>query len=66
MWQADPIVALKETEHRPLFEERFPAWTERVEFCHVYDLDGATPEEALPGIQREVRGLIGRLRRALV
>ena len=47
LWQADPIVALKEVEHRPLLEEQFPAWTEQVEFWHVHDLDGATPEDRI-------------------
>jgi protein-tyrosine phosphatase len=60
--KADLIVALKEAEHRPLFVERFPAWTEQVEFWHVHDLDGATPEEALPQIQEEVLGLVARLK----
>jgi protein-tyrosine phosphatase len=35
------IVALKEAEHLPLLQERFPAWTEKVEFWHVDD----APEE---------------------
>jgi protein-tyrosine phosphatase len=60
--QADLIVALKEAEHRPLFTERFPAWTARVEFWHVHDLDGATPAEALPQIQEEVLRLVARLK----
>jgi protein-tyrosine phosphatase len=64
--QANLIVALKEAEHRPLFEERFPAWTERVEFWHVHDLDGATPDEALQQIQQEVLGLVARLQSAAI
>ena len=31
------IVALKEAEHLPLLQERFPAWAEKVEFWHVDD-----------------------------
>jgi protein-tyrosine phosphatase len=31
------IVALKEAEHRPLLQERFSAWAEKVEFWHVDD-----------------------------
>jgi protein-tyrosine phosphatase len=58
------IVALKEAEHRPLLEERFPAWTEHVQFWHVHDLDVATPEEALPLIRKEVLDLVARLRSA--
>src|SRR6516164_6060270 len=31
------IVALKEAEHLPLLQERFPAWAEKVEFWQVDD-----------------------------
>src|SRR5262249_41549702 len=31
------VVALKHAEHLPLLQERFPAWTEKVEFWHVDD-----------------------------
>jgi protein-tyrosine phosphatase len=61
--RASFIVALKEAEHRPLFDERHPRWTERVELWHVHDLDGATPEQALPQIQEEVIVLVQRLKR---
>jgi protein-tyrosine phosphatase len=54
--QADRVVALKEAEHLPLLQERFPAWVEKVEFWQVDD----TPE-VLPLIEREVRGLVARL-----
>jgi len=60
--QAALIVALKEAEHRPLFEERHPSWTEQVEFWHVHDVDEATPEEALPQIQMQVVELVRRLK----
>jgi protein-tyrosine phosphatase len=62
--QAGRIVALKEAEHRPLFIERHPAWTEKVEFWHIHDVDQATPEEALPQIQAAVIDLVRRLRAA--
>jgi protein-tyrosine phosphatase len=56
-WQAaDRIVALKQAEHLPLLQERFPAWAERVEFWHV---DDAT--EVLGLIEREVTGLVARI-----
>jgi protein-tyrosine phosphatase len=35
--QADWVVALKEAEHLPLLQERFPAWAEKVEFWQVDD-----------------------------
>ena len=50
------IVALKEAEHLPLLQERFPAWTEKVEFWHVDDAP-----EVLPVIEREVMDLAARL-----
>jgi protein-tyrosine-phosphatase len=52
------IVALKQAEHLPLLQERFPAWVEKVEFWHVDD----TPE-VLGLIEQEVMGLVARLRR---
>jgi predicted translation initiation factor SUI1 len=53
---ADRIVALKRDEHLPLLQERFPAWSEKVEFWHVDD----APE--VPGlIEREVMGLVARI-----
>jgi translation initiation factor 1 len=54
--KADRIVALKQNEHLPLLQERFPAWAEKVEFWHVDDAP-----EALALIEREVMGLVARL-----
>jgi protein-tyrosine phosphatase len=50
------IVALKQAEHQPLLQERFPAWAERVEFWHVDD-----GPEVLGLIEQEVMGLVARL-----
>jgi len=54
--QAHRIVALKEEEHRPLLQERFPAWADKVEYWDVDDVLGV-----LDLIDREVMGLIARL-----
>ncbi len=56
---ADRIVALKQDEHLPLLEERFPSWAEKVEFWHVEDAPGV-----LPQIEQEVMRLVARLRGA--
>jgi protein-tyrosine phosphatase len=53
---ADRVVALKRDEHLPLLEERFPAWSEKVEFWHVDDAP-----EVLGLIEREVMGLVARI-----
>jgi protein-tyrosine phosphatase len=55
------IIALKEAEHRPLVQKRFPAWNGRVEYWHVHDLDGAGPDEALACLEQEVHTLAARL-----
>jgi protein-tyrosine phosphatase len=54
--RANWIVALKEAEHLPLIQERFPAWAEMVEFWHVDDAP-----EVLDLIEREVMDLAARL-----
>lgn len=59
--QAAHVIALKEAEHRPLMVERYPAWADRVEYWHIHDADCGTVVEALAGIEREVRNLVGRL-----
>ncbi len=50
------IIALKEAEHLPLLQERFPAWTEKVEFWHVDDAP-----EVMGLIEQEVMSLVARL-----
>ncbi len=50
------IVALKEAEHLPLLQERFPAWIEKVEFWRVDDAPGV-----LGLIEHEVNDLVARL-----
>jgi protein-tyrosine phosphatase len=54
--RADWIVALKQAEHQPLLQERFPAWAEKVEFWHVDDAP-----DVLSRIEREVMDLAARL-----
>ncbi len=58
---AHHVVAVKETEHRPMLERMFPTWVERVEFWEVHDLDCAEPDEAIPHLEGEVMDLIDRL-----
>jgi protein-tyrosine phosphatase len=55
------VIAVKEAEHRPLLDRRFPGWCGRVEFWHVDDIDCARPEDALALLEREVEQLLRRL-----
>lgn len=54
--QAERIVALKQAEHLPLLQERFPAWVEKIEFWHVDDAPNA-----LPRIEREIMSLVAHI-----
>jgi translation initiation factor 1 len=53
---ADRVVALKQAEHLPLLQERFPAYPEKVEFWHVDDTPGV-----LHLIEQGVMGLVARI-----
>lgn len=59
--RADRIVALRETEHRPLMARLHPAWEDRVEYWEISDLDGATPDVALAAIEAHVGRLLAEL-----
>jgi protein-tyrosine phosphatase len=58
---AQRVIAVKEAEHRQLVESRFAKWRDRVEYWHIHDLDCASPEEAIPLLEREVLSLLDRL-----
>jgi len=55
---ADLVVALKETEHRPLLETLFARYADRVHYWCIHDQDCATPEEALPALAGRIEELI--------
>ncbi len=58
---AGVVVALKESEHRAMMAEQFPAWTDRVEYWHVDDIDCAGPDQALPVCEAYLEMLVERL-----
>jgi protein-tyrosine phosphatase len=59
---ADLVIAVKEAEHRPLIERRFPEVASRVTYWHVHDIDVDHPAVALPMIDGLVRELVASLR----
>jgi len=59
--RADLIIALDETEHRPMIQKRYAPWANRIEYWNVADLGFSSHEEALPAIERKVLDLISRL-----
>jgi protein-tyrosine phosphatase len=56
--RAKLVVALKETEHRPMVERSFPEAAGRVTYWHVDDIDFADPKDALSVIDERVDELI--------
>jgi protein-tyrosine phosphatase len=60
--QAGLVIALKEAEHRPVVEQRFPEAASRVTYWHVDDVGFAHPSIALAMIDDQVDQLISTLR----
>lgn len=59
--QARRVIALKETEHRPMALRRFPRVAARIEYWHVDDIGLADPADALALIDANVDALIATL-----
>ena len=58
---ADLVIALKDAEHRPLIERRFPELAGNVTYWNVDDIELAPPSIALAMIDGQVRELIATL-----
>lgn len=58
---ADKIIALDESEHRPLMGDRYPDWEEAVEYWLVHDVHMTPATTALPAIEKRIRQLITEL-----
>ena len=61
---ADHVVALSESEHRPLIRERFPDWGSQIEYWQISDIDVVPPDVALASIDSHIDALMARLWRA--
>jgi protein-tyrosine phosphatase len=59
--EAHLVIALKEADHRPLIERRFPEVAGNVTYWNVDDVEFAPPSVALSMIDRHLRELIARL-----
>ena len=57
----DLIIAVDESEHRPLMEERFPEWVDNIEYWLIHDIGLTSPDEALGELEKKVRKLIAEL-----
>ena len=59
---ADLVIAMLESEHKPMVQQKFPAWTHEIRYWDVHDLDVWVPEQTLPAIQIQVGLLINELK----
>jgi protein-tyrosine phosphatase len=53
---ADLVIALKQEEHWPLLQDRYPGWAERVEYWHIDDAPGI-----LFLVEQKVKDLVDQL-----
>lgn len=60
--RAQFVIALKETEHRPLLAKKFPGWETRAQYWDVHDIDVADPVKAIARMNSLVRDLIGNIK----
>ena len=60
--RADLVIALKELEHRPMLQRRFPELVERVEFWQVDDIDVVPPSVGIRQAEQQLLELLQRLR----
>ena len=59
--EATRVIAVDESEHRPLFAEKFPQWENKVEYWLVHDIDRAAIEMALTQLEHHIYQLIESL-----
>jgi protein-tyrosine phosphatase len=58
---ADHVVALDETEHRPLVRERFSDWEHRIQYWGIGDVELVKPHHALSLIEAQIDALLAEL-----
>ncbi len=58
---ADRVIALDESEHRPLMRDRYPQWEAAVEYWLVHDVDITPATTALTEIEKRIRQLVAEL-----
>jgi protein-tyrosine phosphatase len=62
--RATRVIALKETEHRPLMTRLHPEWADRISYWEIDDLDRSAPEKGLAAIEAHVMALVAELGRS--
>ena len=57
----DRVIAVKESEHRPLMRSRFPSFSGRLDYWTIHDVDQTSAEVAIAELDAHVRRLIDEL-----
>lgn len=55
--RATYVIALNEPEHRPLMQQRFPVWVDRITYWQIPDVNVLAADLAFDLIEREVTAL---------
>jgi protein-tyrosine phosphatase len=55
------VVAMHETEHRPLLESRWSSYSKAVRYWHVPDIDARAPRYALSLAEGQVEALLAQI-----
>jgi|SRR6185437_13493846 len=58
---ADHVVALDGTEHRPLMRERFSDWEHRIKYWEIRDVEFVKPDHALSLLEARIKELLSVL-----
>lgn len=59
--QSDRIIAIDESEHRPMMLDQFPRWANVIDYWFIHDIDKTDPRLALPVLQQHVEDLHAHL-----
>ena len=61
LW-SDRIIALNEEDHRPIIEDRFAFWSNRIEYWNVPDFHESNWGKALPRLESNIFELLAVIR----
>ena len=61
MENADLLIALSAAEHRPLIDQMYPEWVNRITYWEIPDMDKVSPKEALPLVEEKTLQLLKEL-----
>jgi protein-tyrosine phosphatase len=61
---ADRVIAIDESEHRPLMTERWPHWAETIDYWLIHDIDRTDSAIALAQLAQHIEQLLTELKTA--